>query len=446
MRAGENDVKAPCRSQSPGTLYAVQPSMNGRPGAKSPNSGDPRIGALIAERYRIERLIGRGGMASVYEATDTALPRRVALKIFRPELADDDDMRRHDSEVGMLASLNHPGLVTLYDAVADERGAAVLVLELVEGTDLRVAMDAGALSQRDVGLIGATIAEALAYSHERGIVHRDVKPANILVPTMGRDHSGTRAKLADFGIARLVDESRMTAIGSVIGTAHYLSPEQALGAEVGAPSDIYSLGLVLIEAIGGARSFPGTGVESAAARLSRDPVLPGGLSADWVALLRSMTERVPSERATAVDAAAALRDLAVASPSGVDQAAEAPDDPLAPTALMPASTFSAVAETALTEVMGGTRVPTDPAPARVSVDAQARTAGRGRVIAIVVGALILAGGGVALGSTLTAQNAPTAPAGDAPADETPTLQSPAYPAVDGTIGDHLEQLQRSVAP
>lgn len=451
-------------------MQTVHPSTNHRPRAATASNVDARVGALIAERYRIERLIGRGGMASVYEAVDTVLPRRVALKIFRPELADDDDLRRHDGEVGMLAALNHPGLVTLYDAVADERGAAVLVLELVDGTDLRRTMDARTLSHRDIGLIGSIVADALAYSHEKGIIHRDVKPANILVPSAA-SHSASPAKLADFGIARLVDETRVTAIGSIIGTAQYLSPEQALGGEVGPPTDVYSLGLVLIEALGGGRPFPGTGVESVAARLASDPELPDGLSAEWTELLRGMTQREPDARLLAADAGLALRKCVetTSNEAGSLPAGAPPVDVdgevLAPTAVMPA--FTVPGGTAITEVPGGrpnraneatvamppppaagfprpTTVPDSPATSRTEVFSSAlrgappprSTLRRNVFIAALVGVLIVAGGGIAFGIAFSAVTAPPAPASDAPD----------YPVVDGPVGDHLEQLQRSVAP
>lgn len=424
----------------------MSPSTNSPPPAGAPSSDDARVGTLIAERYRIERLIGRGGMASVYEAADTMLPRRVALKIFRPELADDDDLRRHDGEVGMLAALNHPGLVTLYDAVADERGSAVLVLELVDGTDLRKTMDARTLSHREVALIGAIVADALAYSHAQGIIHRDVKPANILVPSAAAAHTGSPAKLADFGIARLVDETRVTAIGSIIGTAQYLSPEQALGAEVGPPSDVYSLGLVLIEALGGGRPFPGTGVESVAARLASDPVLPDGLALEWVEVLQGMTAREPGARLQTTDASRALRRCADTTQNapGASPAIPRPDtldgEVLAPTAVMPA--YAAPADTAVTEVFGGrTAVLSSTAvlspPAAPSATTTPRgTLRRNAIIAALVGALIVTAGGVAFGVVFSAAMAPPVSTGE----------PPAYPAVDGPVGEHLEQLQRSVAP
>jgi eukaryotic-like serine/threonine-protein kinase len=370
---------------------------------------DTRVGTLVAARYRVNRLIGRGGMASVYEAEDQQLPRSVALKIFTPELADGEDVRRHQAEVAVLASLNHPGLVTLYDAATSDDGGAVLVLELVDGEDLRLMMDAGALPASEVAVIGAAIADALAYSHDRGIVHRDVKPGNILVPLRNGTDTAPRAKLADFGIARIVDETRVTATGAVLGTAHYLSPEQAIGGAVGPASDVYSLGLVLLEALTGERAFPGTGVESAAARLARDPFLPPGLNAEWAGLMHAMTAREPTDRPTAGEAAERLRAIAAIP------AFNPIDDTLEDTmVLAPAVSAETRAET------------------RRTSDSHSRSrrvvAGLSALTGLVVLAILTL---VWLGSQTPDEGAPT---------------TPDYPIIEGPIGDHLEQLQRSVNP
>lgn len=449
-------------------------------------STDGRIGALVAGRYRIERLIGRGGMSTVYEAADQNIPRRVALKVFRPELTDDDDMRRHEGEVGLLASLNHPGLVTLFDAVADDDGSAVLVLELVTGGDMRTAMDAGPLPSAEIAVIGSAVADALAYSHDRGIVHRDVKPGNILVPERASADTGARAKLADFGIARLIDETRMTATGSVLGTAHYLSPEQAVGGAVGPASDVYSLGLVLLEALTGERAFPGSGIESAAARLARDPILPARLAPAWTDLLRGMTAREPDARLTAREAAELLRSAAAipALPAALDEGLDptlrlpvaAPATGLdAPTAAMGAaaddptvaSSSAPSSPTAATEAMGSS-LPAPPPPAVGSrpeaaasppatssgptaptasaagsaadrAETGALTALRRRPIVTIVGA---AASVLVAGIALAALYGATTGSATRIEAENP----PEYAVVDGTLGEHLEQLQRSVEP
>ena len=435
---------------------------------------------LIAGRYRIERLIGRGGMSTVYEAADENIPRHVALKVFRPELADNHDMQRHEGEVGMLASLNHPGLVTLFDAVADDDGNAVLVLELVTGGDLRTAMDTGPLSSAEVAVIGAAVADALAYSHDRGIVHRDVKPGNILVPERDGSDTGPRAKLADFGIARLIDETRMTATGSVLGTAHYLSPEQAVGGTVGAASDVYSLGLVLLEALTGERPFPGTGVESAAARLARDPILPARLDPAWVSLLRGMTKREPDARLTASEAAEMLRQAAtvpaiapasdevldatlrlplstaaapevasaMARAASADEATvaddalvapETPSDHTAVTTVMPLLASAAASADRPGASSASTSAPSSPGTGTRRATTGALTALRRRPVVAIGGlivSVIAAVLGVMLLVNITAGSAARVEA------ETP----PEYAVVEGTLGEHLEQLQRSVEP
>ncbi|MFP5289585.1 MAG: serine/threonine-protein kinase [Actinomycetes bacterium] len=429
---------------------------------------DERVGSVVAERYLVERLIGRGGMATVYEAADQQLPRRVALKIFKPELADGDDMSRHKAEVAMLASLNHPGLVTLFDASTTEDGGAVLILELVQGDDLRQTMDDGPLPGEEVAVIGAAVADALSYSHDRGIVHRDVKPGNILVPSHDGTDTAPRAKLADFGIARLVDETRVTATGAVLGTAHYLSPEQAVGGEVGPASDVYSLGLVLLEALTGERAFPGTGVESAAARLARDPFLPPDMSPEWAGLIRSMTAREPDDRPTAREGAERLR--AIASIPAFRPA----DDSLEATRVLPALPTEA------TEVMGAggaadavgspaapgvpTSAPRSPVDEpTAAMTATGATAGNGaRDAAADIPARRSGGIGarlellkkrpLAVAATVAAAivllivgfGASTALAGLVAAEAPPA--TPDYPVVEGVLGEHLDQLQRSVAP
>ncbi|MFB9749734.1 serine/threonine-protein kinase, partial [Leifsonia shinshuensis] len=273
------------------------------PAAAAPH----RAGERVADRYRLVERVGSGGMAEVFRAHDEMLGRDVALKIFRREFASAEDLQRQQAEVRLLANLSHPSLVTLFDTTSDVDGRGVLVLEYVDGTDAGARLKAGPLPAPAVAALGADIARALAYIHAKGVVHRDVSPANILLP--GATSSGVAAKLTDLGIARLVDDARITSTGFVIGTASYLSPEQAAGGPVGAPSDVYSLGLVLLECLTGRREFPGSGVESAAARLARDPEVPATLDPDWRQLLRSMVARDPGDRPAADVVAARLGEL-----------------------------------------------------------------------------------------------------------------------------------------
>ncbi|UPO78715.1 serine/threonine-protein kinase [Arthrobacter sp. Helios] len=268
---------------------------------------------FLGQRYRITELIGTGGAASVHRATDENLGREVAVKLFRPTVQEDDDYRRQHTETLLLATLNHPGLVTLLDAGVhhDEDGHVLsyLVMELVDGPDLRRTLKSGPLPPVSVASLGADLADALAYVHSQGVIHRDVKPANILLYPQDHD-SRLYPKLTDFGIARMVEATVATAHGATIGTANYLSPEQAQGGAVQPSTDVYSLGLVLLESLTGEKAFPGPIVEAAVARLLRDPEVPAALGEDWTDLLRAMTARLPDVRPAAQDAAAALRLLA----------------------------------------------------------------------------------------------------------------------------------------
>ncbi|MBG6223545.1 serine/threonine protein kinase [Arthrobacter sp. CAN_A2] len=271
---------------------------------------------LLGDRYQTTDLLGVGGTASVYRAIDRNLGRDVAVKIFNATTSDDDDYRRQHTETILLSTLNHPGLVTLHDAGMHEdqegRTAGFLVMELVDGEDLRHLLKRGALAADDVAQLGADLADALAYIHSEGVIHRDVKPANILMFHSGDNGTRLYPKLTDFGIARMVEATTATAVGATIGSANYLSPEQAKGDPLDERSDVYSLGLVLLECLTGEKSFPGPVVEAALARLLRDPEVPDSLGPDWSGLLRRMTARNPSLRPQAHDVALQLRSHAEA--------------------------------------------------------------------------------------------------------------------------------------
>ncbi|MDO9496581.1 MAG: serine/threonine-protein kinase, partial [Nocardioides sp.] len=204
-----------------------------------------------------------------------------------------------------------------------------LVMELVEGPTLSAHAQAGPVAPDEVASIGAQLADALAYAHAQGIVHRDVKPGNVLLGANGR------VKLADFGIARLIgDTVRHTKTGTAIGTAAYLSPEQVLGEEITPAADVYSLGLVLLEVLTSERAFPGSPTESALARLNRDPDLPETLPEPWRRLLGAMTTRDPAARPGADAVARELRALDGAGTTAVMDLATltAPRLPVTPAA------------------------------------------------------------------------------------------------------------------
>lgn len=250
-------------------------------------------GVLLGDRYEVVRPIAHGGTSEVFEASDRSLGRRVAVKLYRAGAVE--DRQRFEAEVGALAGLNHPALVHLYDA-GEHDGAEFLVLELIDGPALSsVLAEHGPLADNAVRSMGEGVADALAYVHQAGIVHRDVTPANILCASDGRP------RLADFGIARLLDSSRLTAAAMTVGTAAYMAPEQVEGSDVTPAADVYALGLVLHEALSGRRAFDGVGHEVALARLARDPDVTSDVPVSWHGLLRDMTARQPSARPTAAE-------------------------------------------------------------------------------------------------------------------------------------------------
>lgn len=298
------------------------------------------VKSLAGGRYVLGSVLGRGGMADVRRATDTVLHRQVAVKLFRDDL-DEASAERARAEMRTLASLAHPGLVAIHDAgtgpEVDGWAQPYLVMELVEGPTLAAFCLDGSLSPDGVRQIGAELALALAHVHAQGVVHRDVKPANILLSPVG-------AKLADFGIARIVDGARHTATGLTLGTAPYLAPEQVTGGPVGPPADVYALGLVLLECLTGRREYVGTEVETAVARLHRQPVVPSTLPAPLADLLRSMTALDPAARPTAARVAVTLiggdaRDEADTTVVGFRTGPD-PETVLPGTAVLPSTTVS----------------------------------------------------------------------------------------------------------
>jgi serine/threonine protein kinase len=289
---------------------------------------DPGPGDVLADRYEIQTELGRGGMATVYRGMDRRLRRPVAIKVFRGGFAEAVDPQRTTQEMRLLAAVNHPSVVSVLDASnGDGVFGAFLVMELVVGDDLGALLHRarGALSADFARRIVADVASALAVLHAQGVVHRDVKPANILVPTAASSSStAVAAKLTDFGIAQLVDGARLTGPDSILGTAAYLSPEQVRGAAPRPASDVYSLGLVLLEALTGKRAFPGPAAESAMARLQRPPALPEDASPALADLLSRMTALDPAHRPPASDVASALRELLVGRVTAPDAAQTAP--------------------------------------------------------------------------------------------------------------------------
>ncbi len=209
------------------------------------------VGRVLSDRYELLRLLGRGGMAEVYAARDHTLGREVAVKVLLDRFLEDNAFtRRFHDEARHVARLNHPNLVAVYDTGID-RNQPYIVMELVEGRSLQEAITAGGLTEERALDIVADVCTALAYAHDRGLIHRDIKPGNILLSNDGA------VKVTDFGIARAVDNETVTRTAAVLGTAAYLSPEQAQGLDVDPRSDLYSLGVVLYEALTGNQPFSG---------------------------------------------------------------------------------------------------------------------------------------------------------------------------------------------
>ena len=436
-------------------------------------------GTVVGGRYTVEALLGRGGMAEVYRATDVPLGRSVALKIFSIDTEGAAGIGRESSEIQLLASLNHHALVTLFDANIggrDDGDRSFLVMELVEGPTLKDRIAAGPIAEIDVAQMLVDLAEALHVVHAGGVVHRDVKPANILLNPSLLPAIEFRAKLSDFGIAHLIDSTRLTLPGTIIGTAAYLSPEQAKGAPPGPPADIYSLGLVALEALTGVRAFEGTVVESISARLVSDPAIPANIAPAWSELFGRMTDRDPGKRPTAlevVDRARSIeRDLyavgtgetpaertaetptertAEMPAGGVDESTVAMDAtaPLtAPTRVMPTagnddatSVLPAPSGDATTTVLpassglpASSALPPSSAPSRRGRPALPRRvliAVAGLVAALVVAAVVV--GAVVWGA-------------DAPGDATSDSEPAPLPSNGGVLGTHLDELLESVTP
>jgi len=382
-------------------------------------------------------------MSSVYTARDENLGRDVALKLFAPQAADADELKRQEAEIKLLATLNHPSLVTLFDAGVDTRVPdqlrPFLTMELVEGQDLRGRLRHSPVPLEELAVIGAGIADALAYVHGLGIIHRDIKPANILLVQV-RPGEPLRPKLTDFGIARIVDGTRLTATGTMVGTAAYLSPEQAMGSPLSPATDIYSLGLVLLECIKGTVEYPGSAVESAVARLHRAPVIPEDLPEEWQHLLSAMTAIEPLERPSAADLETALRRALVSPDSVPGEVADEhtrmlpalPSRP--PSTVLPNAALQAAAQQSAGVPSAGAHS-TAPEPV-ASLEETRGTGGRRRRSRRIW--LASAAAAAALLAAATAVTFAVSTPG------TPDVVT--YPTVTGTLGDHLVELQKSVEP
>lgn len=273
----------------------------------------PRVGVTLSGRYRLQRLIATGGMGQVWEAVDSRLGRRVAVKVLKQEFSQDPEfIERFRAEARTTAMLNHPGIAQVHDygesAMDGEGRTAYLVMELVNGEPLNsVLKRTGRLSLRHALDMLEQTGRALQIAHAAGLVHRDVKPGNILITPTGQ------VKITDFGIAKAVDAAPVTQTGMVMGTAQYIAPEQALGHDATPASDVYALGVVGYEVVSGKRPFTGDGALTVAMKHIKEP--PPPLPADLPPNVRELIEitlvKNPSQRYRSggpfADAVAAVR-------------------------------------------------------------------------------------------------------------------------------------------
>ena len=323
----------------------------------------------LIDRYRLEQRLAVGGMGTVYEATDERLNRRVAVKLLKEELVDDPRfVERFRREARAVAALSHPNIASVFDYGADD-GRDFIVMELIEGRDLAELLRSGPLPPDRAAGIAAQSCDALAHAHASGIVHRDVKPANIIVSV------NDRVKVTDFGIARAIGETTLTAAGSVLGTANYLAPEQASGESVGPAADQYAMGVVLFEMLTGQVPFSGTSPIGIAMRHVSDVIpAPSSIVREVPATLDEITARAtakdPSERYSEISGmASALRAGFPTGSRAEGAGAAAPG----------------VAATAPLADPSGTRV------MRPAGGWSPRRAGRGALAALVILALLVLG-------------------------------------------------------
>lgn len=262
------------------------------------------IGTLLGNRYEILEQLGGGGMAIIYKARDNILNRLVSVKILRPEYTCDGDfVKRFRREAQAVASLSHPNIVSIYD-VGQEDEVYYLVMEYIEGDNLKnLIREKGALPPEQAVEIARQVSEALQHAHGNNIVHRDVKPQNILITKDGR------AKLTDFGIAREATTATLTQTDTIVGSVHYLSPEQARGETAGPRSDIYSLGVVLYEMVTGALPFQGdTPIGVALKHIQESPPSPSSINPAVSPVLEKIINRAMAK--FPVDRFAMAKDLA----------------------------------------------------------------------------------------------------------------------------------------
>jgi eukaryotic-like serine/threonine-protein kinase len=261
------------------------------------------VGETIAERYELEEVVGHGGMSTVYKAHDSLLERNVAVKVLHQQYNEDDDfVERFKREARSVAQLQHPNIVTVIDR-GEEAGRQYIVFEFIDGENLKeLVVRKGRLDLRNALEIALEVAHGLAFAHDHGLVHRDVKPQNVLLNGDGG------AKVTDFGIARSLDvDNGVTQTGTILGTSNYIAPEQASGQPVDAHTDVYSLGIVLYEMLTGELPFPGESFVAVAMKHMQEPApnvldVRGDLPLRVAEMIDRALEKGPEHRFPTMDA------------------------------------------------------------------------------------------------------------------------------------------------
>jgi len=327
--------EAPPTPAQQGTGSGESGSTSSAPPPTAPPQSAPPptdVGRLIDGRYRLGDVIGVGGMATIHRAFDIRLERSVAVKLLRPEILEDTDLAMRFRREALAATvLRHPNIVACLETGSDD-GRPFIVMELIEGEDLATRLRRGGrLAPPEAARIALDVARAIGVAHIRGIVHRDIKPGNILLARDGR------AMVTDFGIARLAADAEGAVPGMTLGSVHYFSPEQAQGATTTPASDVYSLGLVLFEMLTGKRAWHGdTTAELAAARIDAPAPSPRAIRPEVPAALDAVVVRALDPES--------LRRYAngSATATALEQAIGQPD-PSSPTIAVPATVLAAVA-------------------------------------------------------------------------------------------------------
>jgi serine/threonine protein kinase len=278
-----------------------------------------RPGDILVGKYRIERMLGRGGMGEVHLAENTAIGRKVAIKVLRideddDEGPDDELLARFRGEARTAAAIGHPGIVDVLDMGATDDGTEFIVMEFLDGESLRERLDrVGRLGVAEISRIGGDMLEALAAAHDAGVVHRDIKPENVFLVA----RPVVETKILDFGISKLTraPDMNLTSTGRIMGTPHYMSPEQGRGDRVDSATDVYSAGAVLYRALSGVLPVPGDSINEVITNLATRPPLPLSqqcpeLPRPLAGVVDKMLARLPEARPTARAAAAALRATA----------------------------------------------------------------------------------------------------------------------------------------